>query len=322
MDERTDEQRGDGSISKSCCANCATPLLGGWCHACGQREIEPGARRMRVLLGEFFEALTDLDGRFWRSLRALLLQPGRLSREWLDGRRQRWMPPMALFLLTAVAYFLAPALSDFQLPFEDQVDGRLSVLLVDHPERLTTEQSDRIRARGGQTHSAWTTPIAEAKLARRQLALRAQGSEADYSARDLARDYDSRAGEISKLLVIVHVPLIAAALALLMWRQRRLFADHFVVAIHLFSFLLVLIQLLLPMGLLSEWVFGSGAVQRWALPALTAMVVGYFWAALHRVYCIGHAWALIHAVLLLFLFFLGSLLVFRTLQFLLILALI
>ncbi|MCX7563245.1 DUF3667 domain-containing protein [Xanthomonadaceae bacterium XH05] len=49
--------------------------------------------RFTHLLASFFEAATDLDGRFWRSLRALLFQPGRLARDYIDGARQRWMPP-------------------------------------------------------------------------------------------------------------------------------------------------------------------------------------------------------------------------------------
>ena len=52
--------------------------------------------------GQAVAVATDLDGRFWRSLRALMLQPGRLSRDYLDGRRRHWMTPGGLFLLANV----------------------------------------------------------------------------------------------------------------------------------------------------------------------------------------------------------------------------
>jgi hypothetical protein len=41
------------------------------------------------LLRQFFTSLTDVDGRAWRTVRALLLQPGLLSREYFEGRRGR-----------------------------------------------------------------------------------------------------------------------------------------------------------------------------------------------------------------------------------------
>ncbi|MBK7146967.1 MAG: DUF3667 domain-containing protein [Xanthomonadales bacterium] len=50
---------------------------------------------------------TSLDSRFWRSMRALVLQPGRLSAEYLAGRRQTCMPPITVFLLVNLPFFLA-----------------------------------------------------------------------------------------------------------------------------------------------------------------------------------------------------------------------
>ena len=71
---------------------------------------------MAHLLGEAFEALTDFDGRLWRSMRAVLLQPGRIGRDWFDGRRARWVSPIRLFLLANLLYFFAPGLTDLSLP--------------------------------------------------------------------------------------------------------------------------------------------------------------------------------------------------------------
>ena len=66
-------------MNESICANCDAVLEGEYCAACGQRRFRPRDRRMAHLLGESFDALTDFDGRIWRSLRAALLQPGRIG---------------------------------------------------------------------------------------------------------------------------------------------------------------------------------------------------------------------------------------------------
>jgi hypothetical protein len=120
--------------------------------------------------------------------------------------------------------------------------------------------------------------------------------------------------------VVLHLPMIAAALALLYWRRRWLFAEHFVVATHLFAFLLLLFQLLLPLMLLAQR-FGVAAFPGLAKAALAAAVLGHLVLTLRTVY--GGRWwgALLRALALLVLLAAGSIVIYRTLQFLLVLAL-
>jgi hypothetical protein len=304
------------------CGNCGTPLLGAWCHACGQKRVGQAERRLPHLLGQFFEALTDLDSRFWRTLRALMLQPGRLSRDYLDGRRARWMPPMTLFLLATVAYFLAPGLTDFQLPFSAQVDGPvlLEMIEADGADLDDDRRRDIARHRG-QLHSPWTARLVEERVAARDARARQRDPAGRYTVRDYARAYDAKVAEVSKLLVVIHLPMIAAALALLYWRRRMLFAEHFVVATHVFAFLLLTIQLLMPVALIAVRHFGVVEFPTPAKLVIGTLVLAHVGLGLHRVYA-GRRWsALLVGALLLLLTGIGSLLVYRTLQFLLVFAL-
>src|SRR5829696_32870 len=72
------------------CLNCGTPLGGEFCAACGQRDIPPYPS-VRELVADAFEALAGWDGRFASTLRALVRQPGVLTREFLEGRRVRYI---------------------------------------------------------------------------------------------------------------------------------------------------------------------------------------------------------------------------------------
>ena len=47
------------------------------------------------------------DGRLWRTLPLLILNPGRLTREWAQGRRTRYVSPLAMFLFTLFVMFFA-----------------------------------------------------------------------------------------------------------------------------------------------------------------------------------------------------------------------
>ena len=78
------------------CTNCSAPVDGRYCASCGQKCFESSDRRFGHLLSEFAHGLTDLDGRVWRSLLALLFRPGLLSLDYNEGRRARWLSPVTL----------------------------------------------------------------------------------------------------------------------------------------------------------------------------------------------------------------------------------
>lgn len=91
------------------CENCATPLQGGFCHACGQSVHNP-VRHMGHALEEFFEAFWHLDGRVFRTLRDLMF-PGRVAVNYLAGHRARYIAPLRLFVVLSVLTFFIGAVA-------------------------------------------------------------------------------------------------------------------------------------------------------------------------------------------------------------------
>jgi hypothetical protein len=91
------------------CANCHATLAGEYCAACGQRH-EPHVHTVAHFAGEAFESISHADSRVWRTLLFLLIKPGRLTREFFDGRRVRYLPPFRLYLVISVLFFLVVGL--------------------------------------------------------------------------------------------------------------------------------------------------------------------------------------------------------------------
>jgi hypothetical protein len=87
------------------CANCATELQGPVCHNCGQLADEYH-RPVRGLVRELIEGLLALDGRVARTIPNLLARPGRITRDYLKGRRARYMPPFRLYIIASLVFFL------------------------------------------------------------------------------------------------------------------------------------------------------------------------------------------------------------------------
>jgi uncharacterized protein DUF3667 len=93
-----------GSASEARCRDCGAPAPDAYCPACGQetRERLPTLREfMREAAGRY----VALDGKLWKTLGALLFRPGFLTREYLAGRRRRYIRPARLFLVASLLLF-------------------------------------------------------------------------------------------------------------------------------------------------------------------------------------------------------------------------
>jgi hypothetical protein len=87
------------------CDNCGAGVAGKFCSNCGQR-VEPPLHSLRHFLTVAFEDVTHADSRLWRTLAALLFKPGFLTREFLHGRRARYLPPVRLYLVISLVFFV------------------------------------------------------------------------------------------------------------------------------------------------------------------------------------------------------------------------
>ncbi|MFN3510030.1 MAG: DUF3667 domain-containing protein, partial [Tsuneonella troitsensis] len=92
-----------GHTAEGACLNCSTTLVGPHCHVCGQRA------HVHRTLGAFFHDLLHgvlhFEGKTWRTVPLLVWQPGKLTREYIDGRRARYVSPIALFLFVVFLSF-------------------------------------------------------------------------------------------------------------------------------------------------------------------------------------------------------------------------
>ena len=296
--------------SPALCKNCQASLLGEFCHVCGQKEVLDQDRRFRHLAALFIAELISLDGKFWRSLRGMF-KPGFLAREYLQGRRVPYLSPVSIFLLVNVLYFLFPVLNDFDLPFSDQVPGRIIVQLEAFKD-VSPERKQRIVNGGGQMHSAWSAPWVEASLKREQ------ALDPKVNMDTLAQRFDSKSGDISKLLIVLHVPFLALVLMLMFWRSNLYFAEHFVVALVLFASILFAVQLIFPLSMRLPIPQGLWIPLRWLAAfgfiALTAN-------ALQRLYRVPPWYSALAALVFLMALTLINVTLYRSIQFAVVFAL-
>lgn len=92
-----------GHTREGACLNCGTALAGAHCHACGQRAHVH--RTIRAFAHDLLHGVLHFEGKTWRTLPLLVWKPGKLTREYIDGKRARYVSPIALFLFVVFLSF-------------------------------------------------------------------------------------------------------------------------------------------------------------------------------------------------------------------------
>jgi hypothetical protein len=248
------------------CRNCGAAAPGRYCPDCGQETTEhlPTAREF---VHEFVLHYFAAEGRLWRTLGALVLHPGKLTIEYLRGRKRAYVLPLRLYLTVSVVYFLL-----------------LQVAIAPGAHRL----SEALHRSLNNGHSTVTiVGLGFANAVRNP-----DGSFTCNLPRWLCERINERVlqppGEFERRLsavpsdlfghfstaVFLLLPVFAFYLQLAYLKRR--YGEHFLFALHVHSFwFLVLLLLLLPMPQWLEWV-------------LELYLFVYSVTALHAVY--GSAW--------------------------------
>ena len=210
------------------CQNCNAVLLGRFCANCSQA-ADVHVPSTRELLHDLLEGLTHSDSRLWQTLKYLWFQPGKLTQEFVAGRRVAYLPPFRLYLVLSVIFFL---LASF----------------------LHTGSSEVIRFDQAMAPAA-APQAAPGKTAAANPATRVTGCKQLSFELPEHPDWDQRARHACEEIVrdngnsLLHVavatmskamfiflPLVAFLHMLMYWRPRYRYAEHLLFFVHLHAF--------------------------------------------------------------------------------------
>src|SRR5215207_6884492 len=89
------------------CANCDRAMSGGYCSSCGQKRIEHHEFALRHFTGHLIHEITHLDSnKILRTFVDLIAKPGSLTRDYLAGRKGKYINPIRVYLTVSALYFL------------------------------------------------------------------------------------------------------------------------------------------------------------------------------------------------------------------------
>jgi hypothetical protein len=87
------------------CLNCGADLQGKFCAVCGQENLqmkESFGHMMNHAISDYFH----FDHQFFNTLKPLLLEPGKLTNEYLAGRRVSYLHPVKMYIFISLVYFV------------------------------------------------------------------------------------------------------------------------------------------------------------------------------------------------------------------------
>jgi hypothetical protein len=178
-------------------------VVGSFCSACGEEQPGHHDLSLRHFFHEVFHEFVHLDSRLFRTLKALIFQPGFLTVEYFAGRKARYFRPLRLFLVIFALNFFVYSLYrpvtiyDFQRVLQTETSGVMVKLIDRKAEKQHTtreELVDRISHR-------WAANVS--------------------------------------LLQLLSVFLLAVILKLVYLPKRKFYIEHLVFAFHLYSFTLL-----------------------------------------------------------------------------------
>jgi hypothetical protein len=234
------QSRNVTEVVNATCLNCAAPLSGPFCGECGQRDV-PAYPSTKELVVDAVSEFSGWDGRLASTLRTLVRAPGKLTLEFLEGRRVRYISPLRLYLTASVVYFLLAASSpDVRLGSAD-----LNVAGVRVTRTVTGEPGSRP---GRVAHAASKSMKQEDLTPEERAAAVADVAHAPSLMRPfLERAIVDPAGfkqsilENMPRLLFVLLPIFAGIIGLF-YRQRK-YPEHLFFALHLYAFVFLALAL-------------------------------------------------------------------------------
>ena len=245
------------------CKNCDAVLLGRFCVNCSQA-ANVHVPTTKELLHELLEGITHSDSRLWRTLTTLWFKPGKLTEEFVAGRRVAYLPPFRLYLILSIIFFLTTSLvhtSGQAIIFDEAMKPAASAVnAVPAAKPITGCQDLALSDR-----PSWTPRLQHiCEIVRKD------------SGESLLR---VAVGALSKAMFI-SLPLIAFLHMLLYWRPRYRYAEQLLFFVHLQAFYFSVAILLVPIiEAAIAWPKLEGAaglletLLGWTLPVYTVMAV-------------------------------------------------
>lgn len=292
------------------CENCGAPLYGKFCYACGQ-PVHGLVRHFGSIMSDVADSLLNIDERLFRTMGPLYLRPGKLTLDYFDGKRARYVTPFRLvFFLAIFAFFAiqltvragyteldkglkvttsssaAPKVSIGPVPTEAESNNAFADGNIAINDKVVWNRDSKPLAVN------WLPATAVAWLndrignAQQQLHAMNEGSFAEQQ--NARRKFTLGMFSAAPTVLFLLLPLFALLLKIFYIFKKRLYMEHLIVAMHSHAFLMLSMLVLVGIAALRHLLVPHAGWLKIPLYLVTAAawlwVFVYLWLMQKRVY--------------------------------------
>lgn len=300
------------------CLNCNAEIAGRFCHICGQENLETKESTWH-LVTHFFNDITHFDGKFFNTLRYLVLKPGFVSTEYMKGRRASYLNPIRMYVFTSAIFFLIffslYHFDENMIQLNSKVNRKTiaEIALMDSSafSKFTAELNkgkpmsrdqfahymDTVRARKGihftgreyKSKKEYDSLLAKGIKHHNWLERTMINREIELNSKynnDQSRILSAFIGNLLHSLpqmLFVSLPLFALILKLLYVRRKQYYyTNHLIYSIHLYIFVFIVFLIVMGLGQLEEhfhWVW-----TKWVTSLLFIFIFYYQYKSMRYFY--------------------------------------
>jgi len=258
------------------CQNCDTTFVGQYCPNCGQhvKELE---RPIRFMIVDFMGTVVSFDTRLVKTLVAILFKPGKLTQDFLEGRRARYMPPFRFYVFISFVMFLLISIitnNSIKNNIDDVFTGDLNkeqmVALTDSTnaqrDSIIQEVDRNLRENlDSAQYESYKNIVASPDSVKDKLDDVINGIE---NFDDLVEESDSKYASTAKLIkehpelymnklfqftswsLFLFMPIFAFFLWISFRRSKKLYIGHLIFALNIHSFIFTITSIVVAMALI------------------------------------------------------------------------
>lgn len=288
------------------CLNCGAAVHATYCQHCGQ-DTHAHVPGVGEYIHEFVGHYIALESKLWKTLVLLLFKPGRLTRDYIDGKRVRYVLPLRLYLTFSLVLFAVLKMHTHGFDTEkakEPVTAEQKAGQARQVAQLAEAQKavDAAKKEGGAA-TAVGTALAQSAINTAKRAEPDEEGNSDYLRLDegdekrleahLGKNLAAKIGHFSRLprdeqfealksaffafgpyAIFAMMPVFALYLKLLYLGSGRLYGEHLLFALHTnaFAFLMLILMMVLPADI------------PFLRPALGFWLAFYLPTAMRRVY--------------------------------------
>ena len=275
------------------CKNCGAKLSNQYCSVCGQRAMVRIVSLWEVLR-ELVDELFFLESRVWQTLGPLFFRPGLLTMDYLAGRRARYVPPVRLYIVLSVIFFVVVSLTD--------------TVQIDTVDDSATQEANGAAAEIQEREEIGSSLAEDALIGVIDLdddempdscavsdvfadsipfgaEIRAEIlTTCNKILADRGQAFQNALAEDIPLMMIVFLPLLALSMKILYLFSRRYYVEHLLFFVHYHAFGFFLLTLLTLSDELAESFTSLEIIDTLLFSAGMVYLFVYLFQAMRRVY--------------------------------------